>query len=334
MEMLQKILHVEPGALQAFLESARQDAEAINGRLRAAGNGAEDSGGDYRERLDSIFRHSHSLKGDAELLALDFLADQAENLEQKAAAIRDMKELSGEDFLPLALSCSELLSSLERLDTIVAKWLSLSQALRSETGGGTGLMEDSLKQMARRLADRYGKQVDLSVMGLGDRGFRPEKHKALKDILVQLVRNSIYHGIEKPEQRRKAGKAESGVISIRAAAEGSGLRIVYRDDGAGSDTEKIKQKAVQAGIITREKAGAMNGRERALLIFHSGFSTAENPDRVAGKGVGLSLVKDRVKELKGRLSLQSRRGSHSEFTMVFPLHVLTGGGEKNLETRT
>jgi Amt family ammonium transporter len=327
MEMLQKILHVEPGTLLAFLESARQDAEAINGRLREA----ENSGGDYRERLDNIFRHSHSLKGDAELLALDFIADQAEDLEQKIVAIREREELTGEDFLPLALSCSELLSGLERLNAIVAKWLKLSEAVRGTSGAGTSLMGDSLKQMARRLAGRYGKQVELTVTGLEDYRFKPEKHKALKDILVQLVRNSVYHGIEKPEERLKAGKAERGVISIRAAAEGAGLRIVYRDDGAGIDGGKIRQRAVKAGIITREKADAMNEREQALLIFHSGFSTAENPDRVAGKGVGLSLVKARVKELNGRLSLKSRRGSHSEFTLVFPLHVLTGGEEGTFE---
>jgi Amt family ammonium transporter len=330
MEMLQKILHVEPDALFAFLESAQQDAEAINEGLRAAGNSPENTGdhadGDYRERLDIIFRHSHSLKGDAELLALDFLADQAESLEQKILAIRDRKDLKGEDFLPLALSCSELLSSLDRLKVIVKKWLALSDALRSDTGVRTNLMEDSLKQMTRRLADRYGKQAELTVTGLEDYRFRPEKYKALKDILVQLVRNSVYHGIEEPEQRRRAGKAERGAISIRAVAEGPDLRIVYRDDGAGIDSGKIRQRAVRAGILTREKAGALNEREQALLIFHPGFSTAENPDRVAGKGVGLSLVKARIKELRGKLSLNSRRGSHSEFILVFPLHTLLETG--------
>jgi Amt family ammonium transporter len=328
MEMLQNILHVEPGALLAFLESAKQDAEAINEGLRDAGNVREDSG--YRERLDSIFRHSHSLKGDAELLALDFLADQAEQMEQKIMVIRNMEKPAGEDFLPLVLSCSDLLSSLDRLNAIVTKWFALSDAVRSETG--ISVMGDSLKRMARRLAGRYGKQVELTVTGLEDREFRPEKHKALKDILVQLVRNSIYHGIEKPEQRRQAGKAESGVISIRAATEGSDLRIVYRDDGAGIDGEKIGQKALKAGIITREKAAAMNERDKVLLIFHSGFSTAENSDRVAGKGIGLSLVKARVRELYGKLSLRSRRGSHSEFTLVFPLDVLTGEKRGTAET--
>jgi Amt family ammonium transporter len=324
MEMLQKILHVEPGTLLAFLESAKQDAEAINEMLR----GVENSG--YRERLDDIFRHSHSLKGDAELLALDFIADQAEELEQKIVVLRETKELTGEDFLPLTFSCSQLFSSLERLNTIVTKWSKLSEAVRKDTTGNS-LMGDSLKQMARRLAGRYGKQVELTATGLEDRKFKPEKHKALKDILVQLVRNSIYHGIESPEQRLKSGKAESGAISIRAAAEGADLRIVYRDDGAGMDGEKIKRKAVKAGIITGEKADTMSERDKILLIFHSGFSTAENPDRVAGKGVGLSLVKARVRELNGRLSLKSRRGVYSEFTLVFPLHDLTGGDEETFE---
>jgi chemotaxis protein histidine kinase CheA len=195
-------------------------------------------------------------------------------------------------------------------------------------------MEDSLKEMARRLAGRYGKEVELTVRGLEGRRFSPHAHKALKDILVQLVRNSIYHGIESPEDRRRAGKAGGGVISVQAAVDREALHIVYRDDGAGIDAEKIKDRALKSGMITQEQADTMNAREKALLIFQSGFSTAENPDRVAGKGVGLALVKDRVRELRGSLSLTSRRGSHSEFTLVFPLHALTGDTGEDLELST
>jgi Amt family ammonium transporter len=336
MEMIQKILHVEPGTLLSFLESAKQDAETINSFFHQQesvdGSPGADDSGDYHKRLDIIFRHSHSLKGDAELLALDFIADQAEDLEQKIVAIRDREALTGEDFLPLVFSCSALLSTLEKLNLIVAKWLKLSSAVREKTGSsGTtaGLMEDALKQMARRLAERYGKQVEFVMTGgLESPRLKPDTHKALKNILVQLVRNSIYHGIEKPEQRRKAGKTERGVISIRAAAEGAVLRVVYRDDGAGMDSGKITQRALKMGIITREKAGAMNEREQVSLIFHPGFSTAEKPDRVAGKGVGLSLVTALVRELNGRLSLKSRRGLYSEFTLVFPFHALAGGTDE------
>jgi Amt family ammonium transporter len=339
MEMLQKILHVEGGTLLAFLESAKQDAEAINEGLRSAegqvsapvsnggnGDGASRNAGyrndGYRRLLDTIFRHSHALKGDAELLALDFLAEQAEELEQKVLKIRDTQNLSGEDFLPLAFSCSTLLLTLEKLNALVSKWLKLSGEVRLSAQSGTGFTGDSLKQMARRLAGRYGKQVRLEAGGLEDQRLKPGARKAIKDILIQLVRNSIYHGIERPEERKEAGKAESGTIGIRTAVEGEVLRIVYRDDGAGMDREKIKRKAVKSGIVSGEKADAMDEREQLLLIFHPGFSTAENPDRVAGKGVGLSLVKTRVKELGGKLSLKSRRGLYSEFTLVFPLRAV------------
>jgi Amt family ammonium transporter len=336
MEMLQKILHVEGETLLAFLESAKQDAEAINEGLRSAEGGVSDSAdaaGDYRELLDEIFRHSHALKGDAELLALDFLADQAEELEQKIVHIRDRKgNLTGEDFLPLAFSCSTLLSTLEKLNGIVSKWFKLSGQVRLSLQSGMGFTGASLRQMARRLADRYGKQVELTTLGLEDQNLVPAARRAIKDILIQLIRNSVYHGIEKPEQRKKAGKAESGVIEIQAAGEGALLRIVYRDDGAGIDSEKIKRRAIKSGIVSREKAEAMDERERAMLIFHPGFSTAENSDQVAGKGAGLSLVKARLKELGGKLFLKSRRGFHSEFTMVFPLHALRGGAEESSKT--
>jgi Amt family ammonium transporter len=331
MEMLQKILHVEGGTLLTFLESAKQDVEAINEALRSAESRVSGPAADYRPLLDAIFHHSHTIKGDAELLALDFLAEQAEELEQKILKIRDGKNPGGEDFLPLAFSCSALLSSLEKLNALVAKWIKLSGEVRANAGtrvsaqNGSGFIGDSLKQMARRLAGRYNKRVELKAAGFEDHNFKPEARKAIKDILIQLVRNSIYHGIEEPEQRAKAGKPESGTIDIRATGEGSGLRIVYRDDGAGMNGEKIKLKAVKSGIISREQADAMNEREQVMLIFHPGFSTAENPDQVAGKGVGLSLVKTRVRELNGKLFLRSRRGSHSEFTLVFPSGVLGGG---------
>lgn len=338
MEMIQKVLHVESGTLLAFLKSAKRDIETINTFFHQQesidGSSGADNAEDYHKGLELIFRHSHSLKGDAELLALDFIADQAEELEQKIMAIRDREKLTGEDFLPLVFSCSALLSTLEKLNIIVSKWLTLSRAVQEKTGSsGTAadMMEEALAQMALRLAGRYGKQVELTMTGFEDPRFKPDNHKALKDILVQLVRNSIYHGIEKPEQRRKAGKTARGVISIRAAAEGTGLHIVYRDDGAGMDSEKIKQRALKTGIITREKAGAMSEREQVRLIFHPGFSTAENPDRVAGKGVGLSLVITRVRELNGRLSLKFRRGLYSEFTLVFPFHALSGGTDEAIE---
>jgi two-component system chemotaxis sensor kinase CheA len=218
------------------------------------------------------------------------------------------------------------MGSIEKLDAIITKWLKLSDTVRSSiTHKGYGITE-TLRQMARRLAERYGKEVELEMSGFDAYDFNPNKRKAIKDILLQLVRNSVYHGIEDPAKRRGAGKPEKGFISIRTEAGESGLRIVFRDDGAGIDGEKVKKRALSAGIISKEKAASLSEREKALFIFHPGFSTADKPDSVAGKGVGLSLVKEKVKELGGKLSLKSRAGSYCEFSLIFPLPELMDEG--------
>ncbi|MDR1894614.1 MAG: Hpt domain-containing protein [Spirochaetales bacterium] len=322
MEMLQNILHVDPNTLLAFLESAKQDSDAINEGLRSAEQLTSGASPDYHILLNTIFRHSHSLKGDAELLDLAFLADQAEDLEQKVMAIRDAKNPTGEDFLPLTLSFSGLLSILETLNTIITKWFRLSDTFWGAGGGEINFLRDSLTKMALRLAARYGKEVDLIIAGLEDQNFKPDKHKAIRDILVQLVRNSVYHGIEMPEARKLSGKNECGRIEIQASITADNLRIVCRDDGGGIDGEAIKNQAIQGGIIAKEAAETMNEREKIMLIFHPGFSTAESSDLTAGKGVGLSLVKSRVKELRGKFSIKSRKGHYTEFILTFPLEGL------------
>jgi chemotaxis protein histidine kinase CheA len=320
MEMLQRILHVEPETLVAFLESVKEDAEAINDELRSTDK-------DYSKRLDTIFRHSHAVKGDAELLTLDFLVDKAEALEQKILTLRRSgKTLEAEDFLPLAISCSELMGNIEKLDAIITKWLKLSDTVRGHiTPAGYGL-GDALRRMVGRLAERYGKEIELVMSGFEKYDLNPAKRKGLKDILLQLVRNSVYHGIEEPEKRRKAGKPDKGLITIRMEADESKLYVIYRDDGAGIDGGKIGRKAVSAGIITEEKLAALSDSQKFLFIFHPGFSTADKPDDVAGKGIGLSVVKDKIRELGGKLSLKSRLGSHCEFALVFPLLELIDDG--------
>jgi two-component system chemotaxis sensor kinase CheA len=102
-------------------------------------------------------------------------------------------------------------------------------------------------------------------------------------------------------------------------ADESRLFVTYRDDGAGIDGGKIAEKAVAAGLVSKEKAASLSDREKILFIFHSGFSTADKPDNVAGKGMGLSLVKEKVREMGGKLSLKSRPGSYCEFGLAFPL---------------
>jgi Amt family ammonium transporter len=315
MEMLQHILHIDPEVVLDFLKSVKTDAEAINDELRQGGE-------NFSDRLDTIFRHSHAVKGDAQLVSLDFLADKAEYLEQRILTLRGIENIGAEDFLPLTISCSELMNAIEKLEGIVDKWLRLSGSLRSnlDKGGFTG----SLREMAQRLAGRYGKEVELEIKGFEKLSGAGSKRKAIQDILVQLVRNSVYHGIETGEKRRAFGKPEKGRININMkettnGRQGSCLSITFRDDGGGIDRERIRRNIIAKGIVKPEKAEAHSGGELIRFIFETGFSTAEKPDSVAGKGAGMSLVMAKVRETGGKISLRSRQGVFCEFIFSFPL---------------
>jgi Amt family ammonium transporter len=312
MEMLQRVLHVEPRMLMDVLESVKEDAEAINDELRSGGE-------NYRSRLDAIFRHSHAIKGDSQLISLDFLSDKAESLEQRIVELREKPGIEAGDFLPLTISCSDLMNSIERLEGIINKWLKLSDTVRGSVVQKSEGFGAALGGMAKRLAERYGKEIELTVTGFENYSLHPGKSKALRDILVQFVRNSVYHGIEKPADREAAGKKRAGKIRISVHSDESKFYILYRDDGAGIDGEKVADRAVLQGLVSREKINGLSEQEKIRFIFRPGFSTAENEDTVAGKGVGLSLVAQRIRQLGGKLSLKSRPGQYCEFGLVFPL---------------
>jgi two-component system chemotaxis sensor kinase CheA len=126
----------------------------------------------------------------------------------------------------------------------------------------------------------------------------------------------VYHGIETPDARLAAKKSEEGHITVSMRTDESNLVVTYRDDGSGIDAKKIGQRAVENGFITQEAFDALTEREKILLIFNQGFSTAENPGDIAGSG--LSVVKEKIQELGGKLSLKSRLRVGCEFTLTIP----------------
>lgn len=314
MEMLHQVLHIDPDTLRAFLRSVAEGARKINEELR-------NPRPDVRERLELIYCHSHGIKGDAELLGLEHLARKAEELELLVPKLDKAESLSPEDFLPMALACSALLEAIGAMEGLIGKWLSHSEALRDgvarPAGAGSSATE-GMARMAERLASRYGKEVELRAEGLAPEVLRAGRGKAVTDILVQLVRNSVYHGLETPQERERAGKARRGRISLRSERLPGKTRLVYRDDGRGLDPAVIAAAAVKKGHLAPSQAASVGPREAAELMFRPGFSSAEAPDRVAGKGVGMTLVRRRIVELGASLRIGSLSGKYLEFTLDIP----------------
>ena len=132
-------------------------------------------------------------------------------------------------------------------------------------------------------------------------------------------RQALDHGIEKPDLRREKGKAEEGTVVLKAYHSGNHVFIEIEDDGAGIDTEVVVKKAVDKGIITEEQAEIMTENQKNDLIFSSGFSTAKEISDISGRGVGLDVVKNTIESLGGSVSIHSRLGYGSIFSVKLPL---------------
>ena len=175
-------------------------------------------------------------------------------------------------------------------------------------------------RVVRDLAKKLNKKVQLILEGEDTEIDRSILDK-LEDPLIHLVRNSLDHGIEKPEERLMAGKPEVGTIKLSALQEGDRIVISIEDDGKGINPEVIKRKAIEKGLITEEQAENMSDKEAYEIIFMPGFSTAEQISDVSGRGVGMDVVASTIHSLRGNIEIDSELGHGTKIVMKLPLTV-------------
>jgi len=143
--------------------------------------------------------------------------------------------------------------------------------------------------------------------------------EGINDPLVHIIRNSLDHGIEMPEQRVKKGKAEVGKLTISAAQESGHIIITIEDDGAGINLEKVVAKALENSIITQKEADLMSDEDKAMLIFSAGLSTANAVSDISGRGVGMDVVMNNITSLGGFITITTKKNKGSKFTILLPL---------------
>jgi two-component system chemotaxis sensor kinase CheA len=175
-----------------------------------------------------------------------------------------------------------------------------------------------IPRMVRDLQQALKKQVHLECEGR-DTELDKSLLEAIKDPLMHAVRNALDHGIETPEVRAAAGKDPAGTLKVRAAHEGSHVIVEISDDGAGISVERIRQKAIERGIVTAERASHMTERELLQLIFVPGFSTAAQVTNVSGRGVGMDVVRTNVEKIGGKVEIDSRVGKGTTLRLRIPL---------------
>jgi len=173
-------------------------------------------------------------------------------------------------------------------------------------------------RMVRDLAQQLNKRVRLVMEGQ-ETELDKSLLEAIKDPLTHSVRNAIDHGIEVPHLRETAGKDPEGILRLRAYQEGSHVVIEVSDDGGGMKVERIRDKALERKLITRERAAQLSDRELMQLIFLPGFSTAEAITNVSGRGVGMDVVRTNVEKIGGKVEIDSRAGKGTTLRLRIPL---------------
>ncbi len=181
-----------------------------------------------------------------------------------------------------------------------------------------GSVFSKFPRMVRDLAQKFGKQIDVVIRGEEtemDRSMIDE----INDPLIHLIRNSVDHGIETPEERLSAGKPERGTLTLTARHEQGRILLTVEDDGRGIDGAKLRKSAVAKGLITPEEAAALTDEQSVDLMFMAGLSTAQKVTDVSGRGVGLDIVNTNIQHVNGVIQVETKLGQGTCFQIVLPL---------------
>jgi chemosensory pili system protein ChpA (sensor histidine kinase/response regulator) len=179
-----------------------------------------------------------------------------------------------------------------------------------------GSLQERLYRIVRQTSKEVGKRANLDI-----KGTQVELDRSVLERITgpfeHLLRNAVTHGIETPEKRRAAGKPDIGEIRLELKQEGNEVQLALSDDGGGLDIDRIREKAIEKGLM--EPHASLSEAEIADFIFHAGFSTAEEVSQVAGRGVGMDVVRNEVAALGGRVEMRFTRGQGTRFTIYLPL---------------
>jgi ligand-binding sensor domain-containing protein/signal transduction histidine kinase len=313
MEWLVNILQIEPVLLNEFLDSAQRELNLVDSLLKHAGDDRK-----YHQILEEIYRSIHMIKGNATLLELKFFIELAHKFEEKISEIKRNSTVTGKDFIPLVLHLGEIKQSLTEIKNLIEKMGHFHHHLETKKRTDNDVLLKSIKNMVYNLSKEVKKEVEFNYNQF-DIATLPYNYRlVVKDILIQLVRNALIHGIESPEERIQRNKKPLATISISSKMDGSNFILKFRDDGRGLQISKLKEFAFSSETIAYKDFDGWNAAQIANLIFEPGFTTLKNADLFAGRGIGLDLVKQKILDKNGSIEVEFEEGNYTEFIIRIP----------------
>ncbi len=353
-EILRSVLHVGGTRFAAFLQTTDGTMKTINAVLKKPAREADA----FRLKLEETLEHVDRVRRDATALKLSGLESAARRLEDALQDLRSRGNLSGGDFLPLAVKLDQLFIQFALLRTLSMQASPSRSAAAVEpdsriTDNGTQIIEapkfkleaaqeanavDAPVAAATRPARRTAAvgSLDSTLTSLTEMVAQEQKknvvlecfgldkvppryQSAIKNVSIQLIRNAVLHGVESPAERAAAGKPVHGTLHLQfRELPDHSFELMFQDDGRGIDPDKVRATAVARRLVTEEAASRLRDRQAIKLIFKSGFTTLDAAPDKGAHGTGMSLVRRYVHEAGGRIALASLLGHETRFKITMP----------------
>lgn len=315
-EQVLSILKIDPSLIRGFLHNAKRTLRGISERYESS------KGEELKQLLEFTFQTVHNLKGNAVVIGLDIMSDKFHEVEESLEKLKD-RDVTGKDFLNILYEIDDAEKIIDDMSTMLRK---VADIYRKHPSGGhvvsNIMLIDTLERAVKVVSEKVGHSVDFFFKNDKNLVLPNEHIDAFRDIMIQLIRNSVVHGIEDSKERTESGKLMRGRISVEINQPEQGkLDVIYQDDGKGLDLDKIKAKAIKNTLITEAEAGKLSNEQAVNLIFQKGFSTSDEVNENAGRGQGMGLVKMLIEQLGGTFSIDFKTGKYFQMGISLPINA-------------
>lgn len=302
-EQVLSILKIDPSVMRGFLFNSKKTLNMISDRYE------KNDGENYRELLDYTFETIHNLKGNASVIGLELMSSKFHSIEESIGNLKE-RNVRGKDFLSILYEIDEADRMMVDMSEMLRKVANIYRKLPSEGQVVSNIMViNTLEKGVENISKEVKKTVGFKFMNDTNAVIPEEYINPFKDIMIQLIRNTIVHGIEEGSRRKEQGKTKKGHITIELDQEpASGEYLIhYYDDGEGLNLDKIRKKAVDRNLVTEFQSKKLSRKEIEELIFEKGFSTTDKADNNSGRGQGMNLIKTIIEEHHGSFSVSGER---------------------------
>jgi two-component system chemotaxis sensor kinase CheA len=309
MKTLFQVIQIDPAVFDDFLEDTEYEFDRINENLKDKKLSAKDA-------MVGIYQSVHAIKSNAVILGLDNFSGRLHELENTIKKFRDGDDVTFENVLHVTVELEKTMREKDKYRDTIGQIKSFMTSAEGNRRQDRYVLVETLVRACEKAAVDQEKKVTFTIDKLDGSILEHGPRRAIKEMLTQLVRNSVFHGIEAPGDRNARGKESHGNVRLSVIRDNGLIHLKLSDDGNGLDFNKIREKALELKLLSKEDAE--NKNKLLQVIFSPGFSTADSENLQAGRGIGLNLVRERIKELNGSIKLSSEPGKGTTFSLLIP----------------